>query len=114
METEQAKQIMGRIVAALREERLMSRYALAKRAGVDCSWLRRFEQGRSGVRVETLIAIAQGLQMPAARIVDMIEIALCEAAVYPGPCAKSHAESRSDQERQRCFGPLRCKDADLY
>ena len=49
---------MGRIVAALREERLMSRYALAKRAGVDCSWLRRFEQGRSGVRVETLIAKA--------------------------------------------------------
>ena len=49
MESEQAKQIMGRIVAALREERLMSRYALAKRAGVDCSWLRRFEQGRSCV-----------------------------------------------------------------
>lgn len=68
METEQAKQIMGRIVAALREERLMSRYALAKRAGVDCSWLRRFEQGRSGVRVETLIAIAQGL--PNARRAD--------------------------------------------
>lgn len=114
METEQAKQIMGRIVAALREERLMSRYALAKRAGVDCSWLRRFEQGRSGVRVETLIAIAQGLQMPAARIVDMIEIALCEAAVYPGSCAKSHAEPLSKQERQNCFGFPRRKDADLY
>ena len=32
METEQAKQIMGRIVAALREERLMSRYAPARLA----------------------------------------------------------------------------------
>lgn len=66
------------------------------------------------MRVETLIAIAQGLQMPAARIVALIEIALCEAAVYPGPCAEPHAESRSDQERQSCFGPLRRKDADLY
>ena len=66
------------------------------------------------MRVETLIAIAKGLQMPAARIVDMIEIALCEAAVYPGPCAKSHAEPLSKQERQNCFGFPRRKDADLY
>ena len=109
MESEQAKQIMGRIVAALREERLMSRYALAKRAGVDCSWLRRLEQGRSGVRVETLICIAQGLQMPASRIVDLIEMALCGTPA----CPESRTEPHAERDRQQCGNPAACKGAGL-
>lgn len=76
MDKDKPKKVMGLIVANLREERGMSRYLLAKTAGVDTSWLRRFEQGKSGVRVETLIAIARGLGMPAADIVTMMENAL--------------------------------------
>lgn len=106
---ERAKQIMGRIVASLREERLMSRYALAKRAGVDCSWLRRFEQGRSGVRVETLICIAQGLQIPASHIVDLIEMALCGAP----DCPEARTQSPAGRDRQPRRAPTSRKDADL-
>lgn len=67
---------MGLIVASLREGLGMSRYALAKGAGVDTSWLRRFEQGKSGIRVETLIALARGLKIPTATIITAIEKAL--------------------------------------
>ncbi len=55
MDNDKTKVIMGLIVASLREGLGMSRYALAQEAGVDYSWLRRFEQGKSGIRVETLI-----------------------------------------------------------
>jgi len=67
---------MGRIVESLREGLGMSRYALAKEAGVDNAWLRRFELGKSGVRVTTLIALASGLKIPAGTIVSAIEKAL--------------------------------------
>ena len=61
MDNDKTKVIMGLIVASLREGLGMSRYALAQEAGVDYSWLRRFEQGKSGIRVETLIGLAKGL-----------------------------------------------------
>lgn len=51
---------MGLIVQSLRESLGMNRYALARDAWVDNSWLRRFETGKSGIRVETLIALARG------------------------------------------------------
>ena len=51
MDNDKTKVIMGLIVASLREGLGMSRYALAQEAGVDYSWLRRFEQGKSGIRV---------------------------------------------------------------
>ena len=65
MDNDKTKVIMGLIVASLREGIGMSRYALAQEAGVDYSWLRRFEQGKSGIRVETLIGLAKGLGIPA-------------------------------------------------
>ena len=64
---------MGLIVRSLREGLCMSRYALARDSGVDCSWLRRFEAGKSGIRVETLIALAQGLKIPSATIISAME-----------------------------------------
>lgn len=76
MDENQKKLIMGQIVQSLREGLNMSRYALAKDAGVDNSWLRRFENGKSGIRVETLIAIAQGLKIPSATIITAMEKAL--------------------------------------
>ncbi len=76
MNDNQKKVIMGRIVQSLREGLGMSRYALAKDAGVDNSWLRRFEMGKSGIRVETLIAIASGLKIPSATIIAAMEKAL--------------------------------------
>lgn len=65
MDNDKTKVIMGLIVASLREGLGMSRYALAQEAGVDYSWLRRFEQGKSGIRGETLIGLAKGLGIPA-------------------------------------------------
>ena len=65
MDNDKTKVIMGLIVASLREGLGMSRYALAQEAGVDYSWLRRFEQGKSGIRVETLIWLAKRLGIPA-------------------------------------------------
>ncbi len=76
MDKDKTKIIMGLIVESLREGLGISRYALAKEAGVDYSWLRRFEQGKSGIRVETLIQIAKGLKIPSATIVAAMEKAL--------------------------------------
>lgn len=70
------KIIMGLIVESLREGLGMSRYVLAQKAGVDYSWLRRFEKGDSGIRVETLILLAKGLGIPAGTIVTAMEKAL--------------------------------------
>ncbi len=76
MKKDATKIIMGLIVRALREGLGMSRYALAKEAGVDNSWLRRFEEGKSGIRVETLLLLAKGLGIPAATIITAMEKAL--------------------------------------
>lgn len=77
MDNDKTKVIMGLIVAVASQNGLgMSRYALAQEAGVDYSWLRRFEQGKSGIRVETLIGLAKGLGIPAGTIVGAMEKAL--------------------------------------
>ena len=73
MDDDKKKLVMGLIVRSLRESLGMSRYALARDADVDNSWLRRFETGKSGIRVETLIAIARGLNVPAATIITAME-----------------------------------------
>jgi len=73
MDDKENKLIMGLIVQSLRESLGMSRYALARDAGVDNSWLRRFETGKSGIRVETLIALARGMKIPAATIITAME-----------------------------------------
>ena len=67
---------MGLIVESLREGLGMTRYALAKESGVDYSWLRRFEKGKSGIRVETLILLAKGLKIPSGTIISAMEKAL--------------------------------------
>jgi len=76
MEKDILNKVMGLIVKSLREGLGMSRYALAKEAGVDNAWLRRFERGESGIRVTTLIALASGLKIPAGTIAAAIEKAL--------------------------------------
>ena len=73
MDDRKNKLIMGLIVQSLRESLGMTRYALARDAEVDNSWLRRFETGKSGIRVETLIALARGMKIPAATIITAIE-----------------------------------------
>ncbi len=73
------KQIMGLIIVSFRKEcGDMSRYALAKQAGVDYAWLRRFEQGDSGIRVETLLLLASGLGLSASTIIECMEKALID------------------------------------
>lgn len=76
MDKDKTKIIMGLIVESLREGLGMSRYALAKESGLDYSWLRRFEKGKSGIRVETLILLAKGLKIPAGTIITAMEKAL--------------------------------------
>ena len=73
MDEEKKKLVMGLIVQSLRESLGMSRYALARDAEVDNSWLRRFETGKSGIRVETLIALARGMKVPSATIITAME-----------------------------------------
>jgi transcriptional regulator with XRE-family HTH domain len=68
-----SKRVMGLIIQSLRESLGMSRYALARDAEVDNSWLRRFETGKSGIRVETLIALARGMRVPSATIITAME-----------------------------------------
>jgi len=76
MDKDKTKIIMGLIIESLREGLGMSRYALAKEADVDYSWLRRFEKGKSGIRVETLILLAKGLKIPSGTIITAMEKAL--------------------------------------
>lgn len=76
MDKDKTKIVIGLIVESLREGLGMSRYALAKESGVNYSWLRRFENGRSGIRVETLILLAKGLKIPSGTIIAAMEKAL--------------------------------------
>lgn len=76
MKTTSTKQTMGLVIVSLRESLGISRYALARDAGVDYAWLRRFEKGESGIRVETLLLLAKGLKIPAATIIEAMERAL--------------------------------------
>lgn len=78
MDDKKRKLVMGLIIQALRESLGMSRYALARDAEVDSSWLRRFETGRSGIRVETLIALARGMKVPSATIITAMEKGLAD------------------------------------
>ena len=90
MGEEKKKLVMGLIVQSLRESLGMSRYALAKSAEVDNSWLRRFETGKSGIRVETLIALARGMKIPSATIITAMERGL----ENPDKWLEEHAKSR--------------------
>ena len=89
-DTNKNKLIMGLIVQSLRESLGMSRYALARDAEVDNSWLRRFETGKSGIRVETLIALARGMKVPSATIITAIEKGLAN----PDKWLETYANSR--------------------
>ena len=76
MADDRTKQILGATFRSVREKKELSRYALAQRSGMDSSWLRRFEKGQSGIRVETLLLLAKALDIPAAEILTAMEKAL--------------------------------------
>ena len=79
MADNRTKQILGATFRSFREKKELSRYALAQRSGMDSSWLRRFEKGQSGIRVETLLLLAKALDIPAAEILTAMEKALANA-----------------------------------
>ena len=79
MANDRTKQILGATFRSFREKKELSRYALAQRSGMDNSWLRRFEKGQSGIRVETLLLLAKALDIPAAEILTTMEKALDNA-----------------------------------
>jgi len=90
MDDNKNKLVMGLIVQSLRESLGMSRYALARDADVDNSWLRRFETGKSGIRVETLIALAKGMKVPSATIITAMEKGLAN----PDKWLEEYAKNR--------------------
>ena len=92
MGNQKNKLVMGLIIQSLRESLGMSRYALARDAEVDNSWLRRFETGKSGIRVETLIALARGMKVPAATIITAIEKGLANPEQWLEEYAKNKKE----------------------
>ena len=92
MDEDKKKLVMGLIVRSLREGLCVSRYALAKDAGVDSSWLRRFETGKSGIRVETLIALGRGLKVPAATIIAAMEKGLANPDTWLEEYTKKGSE----------------------
>ena len=73
MAEDRTKKILGATFRKLREQQELSRYALAQRSGMDSSWLRRFENGQSGIRVETLLILAKALGVPASEIIVAME-----------------------------------------
>jgi hypothetical protein len=72
----------------------MSRHALAWDAEVDNSWLRRFETGKSGIRVEALIAIAQGMKVPAGAIITAMGKGPAKPEEWLQEYAKNHKSER--------------------
>ena len=75
------KKILGATFRKLREQQELSRYALAQRSGMDSSWLRRFENGQSGIRVETLLILAKALGVPASVLISAMEKAIEENSI---------------------------------
>ena len=73
MAEDRTKKILGATFRKFREQQELSRYALAQRSGMDSSWLRRFENGQSGIRVETLLILAKALGVPASEIIAAME-----------------------------------------
>lgn len=78
MAEDRTKKILGETFRKFREQQELSRYALAQRSGMDSSWLRRFENGQSGIRVETLLTLAKALGVPASALISAMEEALKE------------------------------------
>ena len=92
--------LIGNIIELLRQECGLSRYALSKNAGVDSSWLRRLEQGKSGIKVETLIALAKGLQIPTADLVTIIEKVIDEGEPLSPDKAVSQFLSNTERKNK--------------
>lgn len=78
MAEDRTKKILGATFQMFRTRQGMSRYALAQRSGMDSSWLRRFEKGQSGIRVETLLSLAKALGVPASELIAAMEKSLDE------------------------------------
>ena len=76
MAEDRTKKILGATFRKFREQQGLSRYALAQRSGMDSSWLRRFENGQSGIRVETLLSLAKALGIPASVLISAMEEAI--------------------------------------
>jgi len=81
MAEDRTKKILGATFRKLREQQELSRYALAQRSGMDSSWLRRFENGQSGIRVETLLILAKALGVPASVLISAMEKAIEENSI---------------------------------
>jgi len=76
MDIETAKKMMGLAFKFLREERGLSRAALAKEAGVSVVCLRHFEQGVRDTKLVTLFALMDGLKIPRETTIALLGAAM--------------------------------------
>jgi transcriptional regulator with XRE-family HTH domain len=75
----------GECLQRLREEHNLSVAQLADRAGVLESAIRKAEQGRTDAKVSLIDALAQGLSVPPAAIVEYLAEYMQDPAADPEP-----------------------------
>ncbi len=64
----EANQALGDAIRAIRGEQGLTQEAFAIRAGIDRSYYGALERGEFNMTVDTLIAVANGLDVPASEI----------------------------------------------
>jgi transcriptional regulator with XRE-family HTH domain len=64
----EANQALGDAIRAIRGEQGLTQEAFAIRAGIDRSYYGALERGEFNMTVDTLIAVANGLNVPASEI----------------------------------------------
>lgn len=64
---------IGEVVRDLRRKADLTQEDLAERAGVHTTWISKIESGRVDPKLTTVEGLAEGLDMPAGRLVALAE-----------------------------------------
>jgi transcriptional regulator with XRE-family HTH domain len=70
---EQALQLLGRTIRALRTQRRLTQRVLAARVGLTRTYVSAIEQGQRNVTIWTLLLIAAALQVPLSTLLQPLE-----------------------------------------
>ena len=70
---EQALQLLGRTIRALRKQRRLTQRVLAARVGLTRTYVSAIEQGQRNVTIWTLLLIAAALQVPLSTLLQPLE-----------------------------------------
>jgi transcriptional regulator with XRE-family HTH domain len=72
----EARRRVAQAVVAIRRYRQLSQKALAERSRMSVSTISRFERAQSPMPINTLVAIAHGLQVPVELLLDAVSVNL--------------------------------------